>query len=401
MKRFASAPWALVALFAIFWIGSAWSPFLPEVKRFLNRMQPWMLMMIALILMGGLTHDFFNHVLSIGKAIWRGALAVLMLIASIVFIVPVGIANTFLLGPLSSWLWKYKVDSMVVLILSMIAVSIIFWYEGNLSYTFMKKLLIGFIVMGFAQILGGYAYDALSNTRRLVFTVKPPSGSYPYYSRPDPVESVVLKKGDRVVYNASGVVDDKSIVGDISSLLPYGDWYHPQGEMVFGIVGRSAVSWIFGTEVQSGPTEILETDITGFVGYNMSGEFTAPEMGRLILGFFDYNPTMGSVRLTIRINPERSLVGRTKNRLTGESKLLTAAEMAWLIRGVILLVVVGMLINSVATGGYSEEGHLANLTGTILRCGVLVLCLMFFEWIFYDRGGIKTALGVIKNVFSR
>jgi hypothetical protein len=161
------------------------------------------------------------------------------------------------------------------------------------------------------------------------------------------------------------------------------------------------VSWIFGTEVQSGPTEILETDITGFVGYNMSGEFTAPEMGRLILGFFDYNPTMGSVRLTIRINPERSLVGRTKNRLTGESKLLTAAEMAWLIRGVILLVVVGMLINSVATGGYSEEGHLANLTGTILRCGVLVLCLMFFEWIFYDRGGIKTALGVIKNVFSR
>lgn len=389
-------------------IGAKWSPFQNELRTILGLIGPWVSVLVGLFLIHNVLTQAVATVGDIISRIFKIILGILMFIASAVFIFPVMIGNLAMLGGLSLWMFKFHVGPIVLTIFSLLALALVYVYEGKASWTFAKAYLLVFIVIGFTIVLGGYVWDGLTNTHRIDYKLV---AGFP---SPDPLESIMVKAGDKLVFDAFGAVTKngkrQSIQGDEADLLPYGGWWKRRGELTFLVgkvnaVGKIVAEEIFGEDMKSGPSTIGSIDIGPYTsGYHLSGEVTVPPgvSGRLLVGFYEFEPDTGFVRLTVRVNPADSKGAEVTRRVLGyEKPLPSKTEWRTLIRvgfGIVSALILGI---SFYSGGYKKEGALPSLLDGIFVVLFFFVIFLGYEWVVYEDGGARTAWKFIQTVWRR
>ena len=261
---------------------------------------------------------------------------VLFLLVFLVMIVPVMAADTFLLGSLSHWMWKYQVGTLAVVALSAAAIGILLWKDGKLTSEFSIKYLAFFAVLGAASIVVGWSQDYFGGVQRLGVEVAKGTTFI------EPAASIKLKGGDHIVVKAFGRVTvggkDYPPQGDTRRPIQFGDWYRPTGEMQILVwkAGQPAVE-VPLENIKSGAETVGGFDLYHDVGYYIEAEATVSEkaFGYLDVGWFNLpagQPDSGFVRLTIQVNPHLTAKGRLAKlpwyvSLLGILMFILAAEM--------------------------------------------------------------------------
>ncbi len=289
-------------------------PWYAEVGQAIRQLAPYLPLILAMWLLSGVLKDVIQGVKDFFTIRFKFVGGVLFLLVFLVMIVPVMAADTFLLGPLSHWMWKYQFGTLAVVALSAAAIGILLWKDGKLTSGFSIKYLTFFAVLGVVSIVVGWSQDYFGGVERL--DVEVVNGT----TYLDPAASIKLKGGDHVVVKAFGRVTaggkDYPPQGDIRHLIQFGDWYRPTGEMqiLVGKQGQPAVEAPL-ENIKTGAETVGGFDLYHDVGYYIEAEATVPEkaVGYLDVGWFGLptgQPDSGFVRLTIQVNPHLTTRGR-------------------------------------------------------------------------------------------
>lgn len=359
---------------------------------------------------GGAISGFFRWLEKVGA--WIAAL--LYGIGFIVFVVPVMVADTFLLGPLAMFAWKH----MEVQILLVIASGFGYWYVTTTPVTVPKIYLTWAIVVGVASIVLGYASQFVLNTTWVAFMEK----NGVFYA--EPAESVEVAGGDHISFvgfgYAKGAFVEKGRAyvklfppeGDVTELYvadPSDRRGKPRGQMEL-VVWRpdGAKTSVPVRNIQVGPKTIfgiLDFHKMGRGGYYISGEAEIPKgwaQGRLGLQVFAVKPTAGEFRLTLMVNPGSTGLVGLANRfllLKGADPNLTGKETRVLLRFALLFVVGSIMIGGGVAGWRSQEGLLFYIPTILVSAAVVVGVLYAIEWFAYEGGGLWTLWeGILKIV---
>lgn len=387
----------IIGVTAIVFVGATWSPFQNEIRTILGILGPWIPALIALFLLHSALTQAVATMTDIISRVLKFVLALLMFVAAAIFIFPVMIGNLVMLGPLALWMFKFHVGPIILTILSLLAYALIALYEGRATWAFAKTYLVIFIVIGFGIVLGGYVYDGLSNTHRIDYKLV---AGFP---SPDPLESIKVKPGDKLTFDAFGAVWEggvrRSIQGDEAALIPYDGWYRRKGEMMFRIAntdrrGNVISDTVLGQNLKSGPSSIASIDIGPYTsGYHLSGEAVIPDgvSGHLLVGFFGAAPNEGFVRLTVKVNQSKSQAAAIGRRLMGKEKPLPDKQETRAIIRIIGLIVLGSIVIGGGVAGWrAKEGLLFHLPTILLSAVIVAILLFVVEWFAYDNGGFAT-----------
>lgn len=290
-------------------------PWYSEIGKLIGQLGPYLPLLVGLGLLAWAAKDIMQGIKDLLSTIFKFVGSVLFLLVFLVMIVPVMAADTFLLGSLSHWMWKYQFGTLVLIALSAAGIGILLWKDGKLTSEFSIKYLTFFAVLGAVSIVVGWSQDYFSGVERL--NVKVVKGT----TFLEPAASIKLKGGDHVVIKAFGWVTaggkDYPPQGDIRDLTSFGDWWRPVGEMQLLVLlkrGQPAVE-VPLENIKSGAETVGGFDLYRDFGYYIEAEATVPEkaVGYLDVGWFDLpsgQPDSGFVRLTIQVNPHLTTKGR-------------------------------------------------------------------------------------------
>lgn len=311
----------IIAAIALLWYGLPVipAPFKEEVRNIVGTTAPWAPLLIGLYLLKDAVKALVEGVWRTTETALKTIVALLFFVVFLVFVLPVAVLDTILLGWMAQWMWKYQVGTLALVALSLMAISVINIYEGRMSYAAAKKYLVAAVLVGVGSIVWGYVSQDLTGTKRVTFRVR----DKVVYS--DPAASVRVKGGDRIRFTAFGRVRHTNYKGVAKFYSPQGDLEdlfleagdeeeHPRGELAFVVLHpRRDPERILVENLESGVSDIGGLDTGNYAGgYAIRGEATIPggAEGRLSIGFYGLYPESGLIRLTLQLNPHRSLVGR-------------------------------------------------------------------------------------------
>lgn len=380
-------------------------PFQDEIRALIGTLLPWAPLLVALFMMRDTAGRVFQGIWDLVNKTITVVAAVLYGIGFVAFVVPVMIADSLLLGPLTMFIWKHQVFQVFMVILTGFA----YYYATRVAPTIAKKYLAGFIILGCVTVFGSFISQWVVDSQWLIFKVK--TGA----SYPDPAQSIVVREGDRIVFTAFGrtVADGKiySPQGDLEDRRPDppSPWPRPLGELKLVVMRADGTEAIVPIQnIKSGPRKILRWDLGNIAGgYNITGEVRIPlgaGEGRLGIEFFGLAPTDGHLRLTLIVNPGQTFVGRIVSRFLAEAgHSPTPAKWEWRVitRIVVAFVILLMLLAAVWQGGYSDRGALLSLGPAVVGVLFLFVGLMIFEWFAFGGGGVVSLKEEILAIVRR
>ncbi len=296
-----------------------------EVAKGLAYLWPALPWLIGLYLISGTTGNAVNAATGWIARLINKVSAFVYGVGFIAFVVPVMIADTYLLGPLAMFAWKH----MEIQVLLVIASGFGFWYVTETPIAIPKKYMVAAVVSGVAIIVLGYVAQFMFNTHFVNF--KPQSGIF--YA--DPFESIEVKGGDHIRFIGHGYTVTPTITkgkkvnsvlapdGNLTKLVsvPAGAPRRPEGQLQFTLTEENGTLWDFRVKsLEVGPTKILGfLDFRDLVdaGYYISGEAYIPKdfpTGKLGVEFFNISPTKGGLRLTLIVNAGETGLAKAANR---------------------------------------------------------------------------------------
>lgn len=288
-------------------------PFMDELRAAIAATVPYAPLLILFFLARGLIANASAGIAAVLQGVWTAFLTVFGTTVFLVFILPVMIADTFLLGPTAHWLWRNQLGPSLLVILSGFA----YWIHVKQTKWFVETYLLLAIILGVTFVSLCYLVESVSDVYRVSFTAQPgtPVGGIKMY--PDPATSVQVRRGDVVKFSAFGQVvkgeKTYSPKGDSEDLVPYLSWMRPRGEMEFLIYPKrgEAPTPVPITITQPGVTKVAGFDIGFFAGgYNVWGEATMTADGWLGVGFYQLDPNIGYLKTVLELNPQQTLLGR-------------------------------------------------------------------------------------------
>src|SRR3989338_5139366 len=388
---------------------AGWLPFQNEIQQALAYTIPFIPYLILAFILRGVIGDAIGGVKN-------GINKLYTLIASIVYgfiftgvVVPTMLADSFLLGPIAMWAWKYQ----AIQILSIVVNGFVYWFLTQTPTVIPKKIIVGALIASCTFVFGGYFSQFVFNTHWLEFTAR--NGVF----MPDPAASISLKEGDTIHFVALGYSVERTRFGGTVTNQTYppegaqtdlihdgvNAWPRPRGEIQFLVrrpIGPSTIVYV--QDVTSGPLDILLWSFKYLVGgYYVSGTATVPKgvaPGRLGVEFLDIAPVEGYIKLTLVHNLGSSLIGRfTQSFVLGEGrKVFTKKDFesgVWLLA---LGFAAFTLIGGVLVFGRTKEGLLPHIPGIIVAVICVFIVWYVVDWLsFTGRGGPFTLL---KNVWG-
>lgn len=302
----------LLVLYGWDWISM---PFEDQVRALVEALIPWSPLFVILYFVGeaalkGITDGIKNFL----KSIWRAVLGLFWVLSFAAFFFPLAVADTFLFGSLSHWLWINQSGAMILLALTAFA----FYFMGGIAANFWRRYF-GFMVMwGVLVLVVSVLEHYFMDSSRVVFRVHDekiyavPTQTVHVEKSAEPFRIYIsafgrVKAGDRY-YPPMG--DPTDTVPD-----PLGGWYAPRGQIRLVIYpSRTAMPILIPIKhQQEGVQKLAGVDTGEYAGgYYFSGvaEIPAGVSGWIMLDFESIKPKSGFVRTTIRVAPERSLPGR-------------------------------------------------------------------------------------------
>lgn len=301
-----SALIVILVIVALYGMGAP-LPFKNQLHKLIDTLIPFAPLLIAIFLLKSSIGDAVKGVWTGTEQLVKGAWGLVMMVVTLTIIFPVMLANTFLLGPLAMWIWKYQAGLIFLIILSGFGLSLL----GGISQEFAKQYLIVAVVIAVATIGWNALTPSLTNTHRIKFTVD--TGNV----FADPVASIQVKAGDKIKIQALGAVKGGGKTygpqGDHLDPVPWDNWWQSRGEMMLTIwTNRTTHFTIPVQNISSGPKQLDMFDFRLFTGgYYMAGETRIPDgiNGYLGIDFLDLPDASGIVNLTLQINPEKSTLG--------------------------------------------------------------------------------------------
>lgn len=367
---------------------------------------PWII--FALILRGvvGTAVSWIDRLFAAIGAIVYG-------VAFTIIVVPVMVADTFLLGPIAMWAWKQT----SILVLSVVVNGFVYWFLTTTPLAIPKKYIAGALVLNVSMIFVLYSSQWLLNTHWIEFKAK---GNV---FLPNPVVSVEVKAGDTIRfvalgYNVVAKTPGGVVVHEIyppeglpDELYPdpaHPGWNRPDGEIQLLVTRPDGTKTVvLVQDIETGPGEIFGfyfKDIAG--GYYVSGKAEIPERvqpGRLGVEFFNIRPIDGKLRMTLIHNLGKSPLGRFTEAfvlgqgLKGLKKQDFQTGLWWFTLGLCFFTVVGGSI----LAWHSQVGVLSRLPDIIFwTLALLAIWYAVDQMAFANKGLftlLKTVWGWVKS----
>lgn len=290
-----------------------WLP--QELQDVIGALTPWAPLLVALYFLQSAVGDVLKGAWRMVETFVKFIVSAIFAAIFLIFVFPIMLADTFLLGSMAQWMWKFQVGPLLLVIASGMALGLIRLWEGKLSYEFSKRFLASAMILGVALIVWGYVSESWTNTHRLIFTIR---GGRVFA---DPAGSVQVKAGDVIRFSAFGRAIAR-VGGTDVPYPPQGDLFDPLGpeETPRGQI-QLVVRDRAGTEQAVPVTNVTsgERTIAGIIdlGYYTGGYYAEAEAkiparlaGRLKIAFVGVTPHSGTMRLTLQLNPHRSFIGR-------------------------------------------------------------------------------------------
>ncbi len=306
----------LLAALLLFGYGTDYiaMPFESNVRTAFDSAAPWFPALVATWFL----QDIIKALLiGAGRGVGvvaRFIVAVALCLLFLVFIFPIMIADTFLLGPVAHWLWQHQVGPVTLVVLSALA----YYAWGGETKEYVRKYLLYAAIGGAVIIALRYAAEQALNTRRVVYRVSAPGVLYA-----NPPRSIFVDggaDGAEVVFSAFGRIVAGGVNyppgGNAADPVPdpHSLWYVGRGQikfLVFPFRGAPPVE-VPVEPLQEGIVAVAGLDAGYYAGgyYLRARALIPPEVkGWLGVGFQGITPDDGFVRLVISLNTRATKLG--------------------------------------------------------------------------------------------
>lgn len=304
----------IIGIFALYGLDVGWiNALLPwdnEVRELVYKLIDWGWLLVAIYLLSDALKDVVTGVTDFVKWVGKIIGGILSAIVFLLFVFPVILGNTFLLGPGAHWIWANMFGSVVLLVLTITA----YWARGGFTAGVDRKILGAFIFIGLISIFG--TLFLYMNQEIEYFNVAIKSGNNRAFF--DPPKLVQVKEGDIVRFSVDGRVKASAVAyppkGDTFDLIAEGMGWRPRGQVEIRVYKDFNNYWRVPIEVYVvGPDTILGYNIGDLLeGNYLFGVARVPKgaNGTLGIGFFNLVPDEGSLKLRAMINPQNTLIGK-------------------------------------------------------------------------------------------